>query len=280
MNSILGGRIQLHESAVEGPLFPLDALGVESIDFTMCNPPFYNSTAALAESAAKKALPPFSACTGTPTEMVYTPTGEVGFAKRMLHESIVLGARIRWYTTLFGKLSSVSTFVSELRTTPQLGESGNWAVTEMVQGTTRRWAVAWSFGDRRPLLGGRPPSLKGCFPPVPSELEFSVDRGCEGVCEEVMALLAGLGLLQIKRDGGEFYGEAKANVWSRTARRAMARGCMDTTGDEADVKLGFLITVEAEGTKSIIRVRWKRGRDGVLFESFCGMTKRRLQLGK
>jgi len=245
----------------------------------MCNPPFYTSTTALADSSLKKALSPSSACTGTPTEMVYSPTGEVGFARRMLQESIVLGTRIRWYTTLFGKLSSVSTFVSELRAVQQLGESGNWAVTEMVQGTTRRWAVAWSFGDRRPLPGRRPAALKGCFPSVPPELEFGIGRSCEEVCEDVVVLLAGLELLQTKRDGAEFYGEAKGNVWSRSTRRAMARGRMDTTGDEVDVKLGFLIAVE-EGTKSCVRVKWKRGHDGVLFESFCGMVKRKLQSGK
>ncbi|KAA8895366.1 hypothetical protein FN846DRAFT_922368 [Sphaerosporella brunnea] len=279
---LLNGRIKLYESSVTGPLFPLEALDTESIDFTMCNPPFYSSADSLAESAAQKMLPPSSACTGTSTEMVYSPHGELGFARRMLAESLVLRTRVKWYSTLFGKLSSVSQFISSLREIHELEVSGNWAVAEMVQGTTKRWAVAWSFGDRRPsaAVAG---SMKGCSPLTRPELEFTVPRSVGGVGEEVVVLLSGLELMHSKRDelGKEFYVEVKGNVWSRAARRAMARGAMALMLVDEDVKLGVLITLaEAGEDKTAINVRWKRGREGVLFESFCGMVKRKLQLEK
>jgi len=252
-----------------------------SIDFTMCNPPFYSSVESLTASVALKSLPPSSTCTGTPTEMVYTPNGELGFAKRMLQESLTLRTRVQWYSTLFGNLSSVPAFVAELKAVPDLLATGNWAVTDMVQGITKRWAVAWSFGDRKPTAGvAVSKSLKGCSPPLGLGLEFAVARQCGVVEEEVVGLLGELELIEMKRGNGEFYGEVKGNVWSRAARRAKANGVIDTSTD-GEVKLGFLIIVSgSEGRTATVNVRWKRGQDGVLFESLCGMVKRKLQLEK
>ena len=53
-------------------------------------------------------------------------------------------------------------------------------------------------------------------------------------------------------------------------------GAEDTAkdGDDDDIrtsaKLGAKITIEAE----CVRIEWLKGRDGVLWESFCGMLKR------
>ena len=119
-----------------------------SIDFTICNPPFYASPADLLASAAAKSRPPHSACTGADVEMV-TPGGEVAFVTRIIDESYRLKERVQWYTSMLGKYSSVSTIVETLK-----GKGvGNWAVKEFVQGgKTRRWGVAWSWGDMRPRM--------------------------------------------------------------------------------------------------------------------------------
>lgn len=112
----------------------------------MCNPPFYSSPEDLAQSAAAKSRLPHSACTGSEVEMV-TPGGEVAFVGRMIKESLTLRNRCQWYTSMLGKLGSVSEVVELLKRMRIV----NWAVTEFVQGgKTRRWAVAWSFGTRRP----------------------------------------------------------------------------------------------------------------------------------
>lgn len=83
-----------------------------------------------------------------------TPGGEVAFIESLVQQSLALKTHILWYTSMFGKLSSVSVVVQKLL------DSGinNWAVTEFVQGKgTRRWAVGWSFSDWRPRS-------VGCFP--------------------------------------------------------------------------------------------------------------------
>ena len=117
----------------------------------MCNPPFYASDADLLTSAAEKSRPPHSACTGAEVEMV-TPGGEVAFVSRMIEESLVMKERVQWYSSMLGKLSSVNTVTEGLK------EKGvdNWAVKEFVQGEkTRRWGVAWSWGDLRPSMVGK-----------------------------------------------------------------------------------------------------------------------------
>jgi 23S rRNA (adenine1618-N6)-methyltransferase len=78
-----------------------------------------------------------------------TRGGEVAFGKRMIDESLVLRDRIQWYTSMLGKLSSVSVLVEML----MQHDNHNYAVTEFVQGSkTKRWALAWSWGNKRPIM--------------------------------------------------------------------------------------------------------------------------------
>ena len=119
-----------------------------SITFTICNPPFYSSMHELLTSATAKSRPPHSACTGAEVEMV-TEGGEVAFVDRMIEESCLLRDRVQWYTTMLGKLSSVGIAIEKLK---KKGVD-NWAVKTFVQGgKTRRWGVAWSWGDYRPRM--------------------------------------------------------------------------------------------------------------------------------
>ena len=131
-----------------------ESYAAASIDFTICNPPFYSSSSDLLQSAAAKSRPPYSACTGAPVEMV-TPGGEVAFVSRMIDESATLRTRCQWYTTMLGKYSSVEIIVQNLHG----AGVDNWAVKDLVQGNkTRRWAVAWSWGSMRPK------QVNDCFP--------------------------------------------------------------------------------------------------------------------
>ena len=131
-----------------GSLITLSRLDLRdcSIDFTICNPPFYSSTSDLLSSAAAKSRPPRSACTGADIEMV-TPGGEIAFVSRMIDESKVLQDRCQWYTSMLGKYSNVEIVVGNLRG----AGVDNWAVKDLVQGNkTRRWAVGWSWRSMRP----------------------------------------------------------------------------------------------------------------------------------
>lgn len=118
-------------------------------DFTMCNPPFYSSRKEVLQSAEAKEFGPnavrcayrgnycvfmtdyyVQVCTGADVEMI-TPGGEAAFVCKMVHESTVLRERcrwialslyfwriwrcFRWYTSMLGKLSSLTEVVTLLR---------------------------------------------------------------------------------------------------------------------------------------------------------------------
>lgn len=73
-------------------------------------------------------------------------------------------------------------------------------------------------------------------------------------------------------------------VWSRAARRHVTKSRDEAMEEdsEGDMAFGFKIHVEANpggvgGSKTSLR--WLKGHDSVLFESFCGMVKRKVEEG-
>ncbi|KAJ5958884.1 uncharacterized protein N7479_006034 [Penicillium vulpinum] len=285
----LESRIRIIRSDPDGPLFPLEKLGCQTLDFTMCNPPFYTSTDELIKSAEKKERDPFSACTGVEVEMV-TSGGEVAFVKKMIDESLQLRDRVQWYTSMLGKLSSINVLVETLIK----HENHNFAVTEFDQGSkTKRWAVAWSWGDRRPAMNiarGIPGCLKSHLP-FPSDFTLtlppgsSIDKAIATINTELNSLPWFWSWDQTRSAGTGFAAE---NVWSRFARRKMK-----LAGEEGAAKLKMIPDQIALGVRLQIRivrgenpgerevkvlVRWAQGTNTVLFESFCGMVKRKLNL--
>ncbi|KAL4892447.1 DUF890 domain protein [Aspergillus ambiguus] len=276
-------RIQIIKTNPNDDLIPLHTkLRVESLDFTMCNPPFYASREEMISSAQDKERPPFSACTGAEVEMV-TAGGEIAFVSRMIEESLRLREKVLWYTSMLGKLSSVSVLIEKLI------ECGNhnYAVTEFVQGSkTRRWAIAWSWADLRPTVSVARTITN--FPrhllPFPSEYTFDVPNDTiDGVGQKLNEELTSLPMKwNWRKNLATGVGFAMENVWSRQARRKMRNTEQSTIPmDESSAALGFKVQVKKLGglddKGTTVVVRWLKGEDSVLFESFCGMVKRKLQ---
>ncbi|KAJ5794789.1 hypothetical protein N7457_001388 [Penicillium paradoxum] len=283
----LRSRIYVLQSDPQGPIFPLGNIPQQTLDFTMCNPPFYTTRDELVQSAEQKNRIPFSACTGAEVEMV-TNGGEVAFVKKMIEESLMLRDRIQWYTSMFGKLSSVSVVLEMLIK----HENNNFAVTEFDQnGKTKRWAVAWSWGNRRPAMSiarGNPGCPKNLLP-FPADYTFalpsgtSIDTVTATLNSELNSLPWFWAWDQTRSSGTGFAAE---NVWSRHARRKMKlageEGAAKLKAIPAEVALGVRVQIRlARGEKpgdQVVKVlvRWIQGLDSVLFESFCGMVKRKL----
>ncbi|KAL9713829.1 hypothetical protein Ac2012v2_003440 [Leucoagaricus gongylophorus] len=138
----LGDRIKLMRASPDGPiLFPLEDHSGPPFDFIMCNPPFYTSRAEIAHLAEFKELPPSSVCTGSENEIIYPPGGEVAFISQMIRESERYKEKCRWFTSMIGIVSTMFEIVTMLREYPVR----TYAMTEFVQGQTRRWGIAWSF---------------------------------------------------------------------------------------------------------------------------------------
>ncbi|MEE6468783.1 hypothetical protein FKM82_008379 [Ascaphus truei] len=125
----------------------MDALKEESeiiYDFCMCNPPFFANQleAQGVNSRNPRRPPPSSVNTGGVTEIM-AEGGELEFVKRIIHDSLQLKKRLRWYSCMLGKKCSLAPLKEELRIhgVPKV------AHTEFYQGRTMRWALAWSFYD-------------------------------------------------------------------------------------------------------------------------------------
>ncbi|KAF8958194.1 hypothetical protein BDZ97DRAFT_67956 [Flammula alnicola] len=140
----MDSRIDVRKASAKGDIFfPLEENVQTFFEFSMCNPPFYGSAQEVTESAQAKELPPSAVCTGTDIEMIYPDGGEAGFVSRMVDESERFQTRCKWYTSMLGKMFSVVSIVEVLRQR----SITNYAITEFVQGQTRRWAIGWSFTD-------------------------------------------------------------------------------------------------------------------------------------
>ncbi|KAG8450715.1 hypothetical protein GDO86_003114 [Hymenochirus boettgeri] len=123
----------------------MDALKEESeiiYDFCMCNPPFFANQLEAKGVNSRNAHrpPPSSINTGGITEIM-AEGGELEFVKRIIHDSLQLKERIRWYSCMLGKKCSLAPLKEELR----LQGVPKFAHTEFYQGRTMRWALAWSF---------------------------------------------------------------------------------------------------------------------------------------
>jgi 23S rRNA (adenine1618-N6)-methyltransferase len=144
----LMSRSKLLETTALSPLIHLAALGVDHLDFTICNPPFFDNPAEMRSSlkGEGKSWEPNAICTGSENEMV-CPGGDLGFVTTMVNESLVLREKVQWYSSMLGKLDSAKAIIHLLK---KHGIT-NWAVGVIDVGSgTKRWIVAWSFGDLRP----------------------------------------------------------------------------------------------------------------------------------
>ena len=251
-------------------------------------------------SATAKQRPPNSACTGAAVEMMCAG-GEMGFVTRLVDESALERARqkVQWFTTMLGRLASVGEVVEVLRRK----RCGNWAVAEFVQGQkTRRWAVGWSWGDRRPAgrvargTEGMGLGVERRWLPFPSEFAFEVGGeggsgsgrvGLEEVGGRVDREVEALRLRwQWKGPVAQGLGMADGDVWSRKARRRTKNEKAEEIDEDEDEDedgepaLVFKISLsmsQSQGAGGVlVDVRWLQGKDAVLFESFCGWLKRKV----
>ncbi|KXH69029.1 hypothetical protein CSAL01_07471 [Colletotrichum salicis] len=284
----LQSRISVVARTPQDSMVPLKDLGTESLTFVMTNPPFYTSEDDLLNSAKQKSRPPLTACTGAPVEMV-TDGGEVKFVSRILEESLVLREKVQWYTSMFGKQSSLEEFIAILKEK----SIDNYAVMEFVQGNkTRRWAVAWSFGAMRPseeaAKGMKAAVWKKLLPPsVESEVAtFPLGTEIGKLQDNVQGLMSSLELLSWEWDREKLagVGRARENVWSRAWRRKKMReareGKIEAEGssDSEVCKFGFEVVLDVGRERIALRCRWREGHDQALFDSFGGFLKTRVTI--
>ncbi|KAI0967253.1 hypothetical protein F4678DRAFT_256395 [Xylaria arbuscula] len=293
----LESRIRVVARAASDRLIP-DLDTTKTIDFVMTNPPFYASDTEFLELAAQKSQPPHSACTGAPVEMV-CGGGEVGFVERIMNESLILRDRVKWYTAMLGKQSSLDILVETLKK----HKISNFAVTAFIQGSkTRRWALGWSFLTRRPSTS----ISRGCgssvarkmLPPVTGITIYgpSAHVLTDRTSFLKKALCDAIGSLDLRRWAWDDQrlrgvGFADGNVWSRAYRRRRASESAAmirekhaiSPSDVTDCAFGFSVSIQAEtldnsrDASPAVTLCWLQGDDESLFESFSGVIRRCLR---
>ncbi|XP_005463785.1 RNA N(6)-adenosine-methyltransferase mettl16 [Oreochromis niloticus] len=166
----------------------MDALKEETemvYDFCMCNPPFFANQleAKGVNSRNSRRPPPSSVNTGGVTEIM-AEGGELEFVKRIIHDSLQLKKRLRWYSCMLGKKCSLAPLKEELRKqgVPKVTH------TEFCQGRTMRWALAWSFYDD--VVVPSPPSKKCKLEKARKPLSFTMP---EAGLKELQAKASALG---------------------------------------------------------------------------------------
>ncbi|KAG8716020.1 hypothetical protein FRC08_009924 [Ceratobasidium sp. 394] len=281
-------RIQLLPGTHDGPiLFPLlpetltqTGVGASQrpcVTFSMCNPPFYSDIEDVSRSADNKELDPHAVRTGALVEMI-TPGGEVNFVLRMLDESIVLQDICGWYTSLLGKMSSLTALVAAIK------EKGinNYAISELVQGSTRRWIIAWSFLDvRLPDNLARPSSqsLKPIAPP-PNTLQHTLPATSTSTLSyhTLRTVLADIPRLRIEelQEPRRVQVTAHEVTWTRAARRRLARGPAESENVTTEALPLLMVSEVSVVDERTLKVKWIRGRDRGAFESFWGHLSGRL----
>ncbi|KAL6708074.1 hypothetical protein ACN47E_003508 [Coniothyrium glycines] len=281
LNNLLT-RTALLQTLSTDSLIPLKALAIPHIDFTICNPPFFSSTAEMASSLSgtSKSHAPSTVCTGSENEMV-CPGGDVAFVTRILHESLVLREQVSWYTSLLGKLSSLKTIIALLKS----HNITNFAVGVIdTGGSTRRWVVGWSFGDLRPrnAVARMERIANECLPfPTAYEIKLLPDVGPGQARERLDGALWGLDLKWVWDECATVgVVEARGNVWGRAYRRAFERKKKEgVVGMEEDGDVQLVVRIRVVELARELVLEWVKGRDQVLWESFCGTVHRLFKKG-
>ncbi|KAF2034225.1 hypothetical protein EK21DRAFT_56869 [Setomelanomma holmii] len=272
-------RTKLLQTTQLNALIPMQALGVNHLDFTMCNPPFFTDSSDMSASLKSegKSWKPNAVCTGAEVEMVCNG-GDLGFVTKIVNESLVLKEKVQWYSSMLGKMSSAKAIIDLLK---KHGIT-NWAVGVVDTGSsTKRWVVAWSFGDLRPRNSiARLDTIANEYLPFPTSYIIHLPSTIMPTAakQTINTQLLSLDLRwNWDSETSTGIGEASQNVWGRAYRRAYERQKKENTNmtdgeDTLNIELAFRIKVI--DLASEIELQWLRGKDQVLWESFCGLIHR------
>ncbi|XP_046621903.1 U6 small nuclear RNA (adenine-(43)-N(6))-methyltransferase isoform X1 [Neodiprion virginianus] len=162
--------------------------------FTMCNPPFFcaEEDTATGSKPSGSRMPPRNAPSGSEAELV-VEGGEIQFVLKMLNDSVELNNKIKIYTTMLGKKTSLTFLCNEFK--KRNIENSTW--TEFCQGHTTRWGLAWTFLSKDVLdlttapvirISGCSKKLKQKAKRPPSEITFPVRDGMTETKELVLIL--------------------------------------------------------------------------------------------
>uniref|UniRef100_A0A336LZE0 U6 small nuclear RNA (adenine-(43)-N(6))-methyltransferase n=1 Tax=Culicoides sonorensis TaxID=179676 RepID=A0A336LZE0_CULSO len=202
------------------------------IHFCMCNPPFYETRDESPENRTGNRDEPRGTNTGSGKE-ISVEGSEISFVKKIIDESLELKYRIKIYTSMLGKKSSLANIKKYLK---ERGIS-NFISTEFCQGRTTRWGVAWSFVpglylnkvpqyERKNMRKPTGHCVKFVFPPN-SESPLNLDLIEKGLEKLFTDLRLKIFLHEREHDNSIWEISASENTWSHQRRKRRMQGKVD-----------------------------------------------------
>lgn len=147
-NPILKDKIECRIQSKSNHIFEGILNQEESIDFTMCNPPFHASIAEAKKGtlrkvknlSGKKVKSPVLNFSGNLNELVFKG-GEFQFIANMIHESQLFSMNVTWFTTLVSKESNLKGIYKLLK------QSKAKHIKTINMGTRNKTSriIAWSY---------------------------------------------------------------------------------------------------------------------------------------
>jgi 23S rRNA (adenine1618-N6)-methyltransferase len=149
-NASLKKRIQLRQQPDESHIFQGIWGDDDYFDLTLCNPPFHASEATMTSENRRKwrGLKGDNKAEATlnfggQAKELWCDGGEVGFLLRMIDESVPVGQRCLWFTSLVARKDNLAPLQQRLQ---QIGAK-QVRIIEMAQGQKVSRFIAWSFFD-------------------------------------------------------------------------------------------------------------------------------------
>lgn len=219
-----------------------DSLKDQKVHFIMTNPPFFSdeyndSFEADHKKDSNSNFHSRKVCSSSANEAV-VEGGEFAFVKQIIDESLEVKDRISIYTVMFGRRKSFLDVKQMLKEYQDQSVIASFAKTELCQGNTKRWALAWTFCrsiqlskafhvsciKAKPLLYYIPSSIQCC------------DYEMKAIAEYIQNLL--LNDLQIStfsmigaKKRVEFDIKANTNTWSnQRKKRRQNKGIKEVEG--------------------------------------------------
>lgn len=151
-NLPLKGKIELRHQRKISSIFHGIFKDNETIDFTICNPPFYTSEKE-AEEATQRKVKKLKKESGGEVERnfagknneLWYDGGELKFIRNMISESVSFSTSCFWFTTLVSKKENLKSIYEQLKEDKALEVK----TIEMTQGNKLSRIVAWTFLNKK-----------------------------------------------------------------------------------------------------------------------------------
>ena len=259
----LESKLKVVKTDMHSELFKI---GEHSYFFSLCNPPFYEV------NEERREREDIEEPTGRHHEIA-TDGGEVEFVAKMIKESIEIQDKVKVFSSLIGHKRNVQVLKDLLATVQAVQAT---TVTELCQGRTMRWVLAWTFDPNVKLEVPSPRSEFKSQEKQSKPITFDIDteHSCHEISHTLREYLSGINVQvakEGKKDDHSCYLRLKSTKtdWrgQRAKRRMLEKGPVTKKmkvddSDEESVKLDCQLYLNKKDAKVAFQFIFLNGEVG------------------